>query len=142
MHHRRRPGGAGAAVAALAAGGARRIAFVGDSLGIPAMAERLSGYRDALQAGGLGEDPALVHDGAHSAEQAERIVGDLLTSALVPPDAVFAANNRSSLGALHAFRAAGPGCRSSVSTTSRPRPCSTRRSRSSARTSARWAPRP
>ncbi len=100
-------GGAGEAVAALAAGGARRIAFVGDSLGIPAMAERLAGYRAALQAAGLAEDPALVHDGAHSAEQAERIVGTLLTSALASADAVFAANNRSSLGALQAFRAAG-----------------------------------
>lgn len=100
-------GGAHAAVAALVAGGARRIAVVGDSLGIPAMAARVEGYRSALAAAGLPADPALVHDGAHSAEQAERIVGVLLSSAGPTVDAVFAANNRSSLGALQAFRAAG-----------------------------------
>lgn len=102
--------GARAAVAALVRAGARRVALVGDSWLIPAMAARREGYRDALADAGLPDDPALQHDGAHSLTQAQELVAGLLgtpAGGAPPVDAVFAANNRASLGALHAFRDAG-----------------------------------
>jgi LacI family transcriptional regulator len=98
-------GGAEQATHALAAAGARRIAFVGDSLEIYTMRERHDGYARALAAAGLVGDPGLVESGAHSVEQATRAVARLLRSGAA--DAIFAANNRSSIGAILAFREAG-----------------------------------
>jgi LacI family transcriptional regulator len=85
-------GGARGATLALASVGARRIAFVGDSLDIYTMRERYAGYATAIAT-------------AHSREQAEREVGALLRDDSA--DAIFTANNRSTIGALLAFQAAG-----------------------------------
>lgn len=95
-------GGAKGAVDALIASGARSVAFVGDSLEIYTMRERHRGYVDAVRAAGLFEDTSLVHDTAHSSEESARIVAALLAGKRA--DAVFAANNRASIGALTAFR--------------------------------------
>ena len=98
-------GGAMAATTELLANGARRVAFVGDALSIYTMRERHAGYLAALDERGIAVDDALVRTDAHSSEQAAATVAELL--ATTDADAVFAANNRASVGALLAFRDAG-----------------------------------
>jgi LacI family transcriptional regulator len=98
-------GGARTAAESLIHNGARCIAFVGDDRAIYTMAERYKGYREALRSAGIAENPALVRDEAHSSEQAAAIVRQLLQETDV--DAIFAANNRASVGALLAFRDEG-----------------------------------
>ncbi|GAA2010965.1 LacI family DNA-binding transcriptional regulator [Nakamurella flavida] len=98
-------GGARAATVELLAQGARSVAFVGDSRAISTMAERYRGYADALAEHGLAPDPALVSAAAHSKDQAAAVVAELMASGAA--DAVFAANNRASLGAVLAFRESG-----------------------------------
>ncbi|WP_159622598.1 LacI family DNA-binding transcriptional regulator [Ruania rhizosphaerae] len=97
--------GAARAVELLLQEGATRIAFVGDSELISTMAERRQGYEAALLAAGVEVEPSLVNHGVHTDEQAARTVETLLTEH--GADAVFAANNRASIGALRAFRARG-----------------------------------
>lgn len=103
-------GGAQAATRELLRHGARRVLFLGDSLELHTMRERLDGYRLALgePASAPGE-PTIADDlvvtTAHSAAEAEAIVGSLLGTDRI--DAVFAANNRSSVGTLAAFTRAG-----------------------------------
>lgn len=94
-------GGARSAVAELVKNGARRVAFVGDSLSIYTMRERYSGYLQALADAGIAVDETLVATYAHSSEQAAGAVTELIRDARA--DAVFAANNRASVGALLAF---------------------------------------
>ncbi|MHA7984295.1 LacI family DNA-binding transcriptional regulator [Rathayibacter sp. CAU 1779] len=98
-------GGAADATRVLHERGARRIAFVGDSLQIYTMRERHRGYADALR--DLGVDPELqdVFTTAHSSEDARSAVEQILAGDTA--DAVFAANNRASIGALLAFRETG-----------------------------------
>lgn len=98
-------GGAQQAVRALIEAGARRIAFVGDSLELYTMSERYAGYRSALEAAALPLDASLVTNDAHSYEDAAAAVGRLIES--TEPDAIFAANNRAAIGALLAFREDG-----------------------------------
>ena len=98
-------GGAHAATSALTASGARRIAFVGDTLALYTMSERLRGYRLALEDAGVAFEEDLVVTGAHSADEAATIVSRLLREQ--HPDAIFAANNRASIGSVLAFREAG-----------------------------------
>lgn len=98
-------GGARSAVAELLRNGARRVAFIGDSPSIYTMSERLSGYRTALEDAGIAVDERLISGDAHSSEDAASAVAALQRSASI--DAVFAANNRASVGALLAFREAG-----------------------------------
>lgn len=98
-------GGARNATAELIAHGARRIAFVGDSLSIYTIRERYNGYLAALKEAGIAADERLVITSAHGSEDAASAVSELLRSSKI--DAVFAANNRASVGTLLAFRAAG-----------------------------------
>ncbi|QJU53105.1 LacI family DNA-binding transcriptional regulator [Herbiconiux sp. KACC 21604] len=101
-------GGAENATRALLEGGARRILFLGDSIELYTMRERLVGYRRALEGWGDGvdgTDAAFVDTSAHTAVEAAAIVTALLGSDRI--DAVFAANNRSAIGALDAFTHAG-----------------------------------
>src|SRR5215203_6229838 len=53
-------GGGYAAAAHLVGHGHRRIAFIGDQLGIATIERRLDGYRAALKDSGIAEDPRLV----------------------------------------------------------------------------------
>jgi len=99
-------GGAVEATSLLVTNGARRVAFVGDSLEIATMAERRRGYRSALAAAGLAADPDAELTDRHDVAAAARAVTSLLLGPAAP-DGLFCANNRSSLGALHAFRAIG-----------------------------------
>lgn len=98
-------GGAAEATRTLYALGARRIAFVGDSLEIYTMSERYRGYCDALRELGVPPETLPRFTNAHSSDEARIAVSEILGSGSA--DAIFAANNRASIGALHAFRSAG-----------------------------------
>jgi LacI family transcriptional regulator len=96
--------GARKAVAHLLAHGHRRIAFVGDSRRLYAARERLHGYRRALADTGVEPDPELVALDNSTSQAATTAVGRLL--ALPPtrrPTAIFAGNNRCTVGVLHAL---------------------------------------
>jgi LacI family transcriptional regulator len=98
-------GGARLAVEHLVAQGHTRIAYVADPDVLYTAAERLAGYRSAMAAAGLEVDTELVRLGSHDAGQAESVVRELL--ALPPgrrPTAIFASNNRNTVGALRALR--------------------------------------
>lgn len=95
-------GGARSAVAELIRNGARRVAFVGDALSIYTIRERYAGYLLALHDAGLEVDDDIVATNAHSSEEAASAVRGLMRDSRI--DAVFAANNRASVGALFAFR--------------------------------------
>lgn len=98
-------GGARDAVQALINIGTRRIAFIGDALGIYTMRERFAGYTHALADARLAQDASLVHDGAHGVAEAAAIAHRLLDEGIA--DAIFAANNRAAIGVLQTFRARG-----------------------------------
>jgi LacI family transcriptional regulator len=99
-------GGARIAVEHLVAQGHRRIAFVGDVSGIFTTAERLRGYRKTLERAGLPPDPSLIRLGAHDAGAAERAVYELLALP-EPPTALFAGNNRITVGVLRVLGRSG-----------------------------------
>jgi LacI family transcriptional regulator len=97
-------GGARAAVEHLLAQGHRRIGLVGDPPELYTLAERVKGYRAALEAWGLALDEGLLRLGAHDVAQAELSARELL-GLPDPPTALFTANNRVSVGALRALNA-------------------------------------
>jgi LacI family transcriptional regulator len=94
-------GGARLAVEHLLAYGHRRIAILGDRLDVFTIGQRYSGYRLALEAAGLPVDPALVRFGCHSTDDAGEAVRQLL-EVPDPPTAIFATNNRMSIGSVEA----------------------------------------
>ena len=97
-------GGARSAVEHLLAHGHTRIGCVADEAGLYTARERIAGYRAALKDAGIGEDPALVMTGNRDAAAAQEAVAHLLA---LPerrrPTAIFSANNRNTVGALHAL---------------------------------------
>jgi len=99
-------GGARSGVEHLIAQGHTRIACIADAAELYTARERLAGYRDALSAAGLEEDPSLVVAGNRDVAAAQAAVEHLLG---LPdkrrPTAIFAANNRNTVGALHALAA-------------------------------------
>jgi len=77
--------------------GHRRIAFVGGSAGHVGLQGRRAGYRAALEAAGLVEDPLLVSErGMLSAGRPAREMLDLAD----PPTAIFAASDPSALDVI------------------------------------------
>ncbi|MFJ5881427.1 LacI family DNA-binding transcriptional regulator [Kitasatospora cineracea] len=93
-------GGAQAGTAHLIAHGHRRIGFVGDLPSIHTAAERARGYRAAMAAAGLPVDERWVDCGPTDRSRVAAAVRRLTTG----PDAVtalFTANNRVTLAALH-----------------------------------------
>jgi LacI family transcriptional regulator len=92
-------GGVRAAVDHLVALGHERIGFIGDLAEIFTASERLRGYRAALEAHGVGEDPAIVHLGSHGAESAGAALRELLLLPR-PPTAMLTGNNRITIGVL------------------------------------------
>jgi LacI family transcriptional regulator, galactose operon repressor len=100
-------GGARSAVEHLLARGHERIAMVADPDALYTAAERLAGYRQALETAGVPVRDELLRLGTHDAAQAEAVVHELLAlPAARRPTAVFAGNNRHTIGALRALRGA------------------------------------
>jgi LacI family transcriptional regulator len=95
-----------AAVAGLLGRGHRRIGFLGARAGIFTAAERRAGYREALEAHGLAEDPALVREDLLTSDAAEHATAAMLAAGS-PPTALFSAQNLVTAGAVRALRAAG-----------------------------------
>ena len=98
-------GGARSAVEHLIAQGHTRIACVADDSELYTVRQRIAGYREALAAAGLAEDPALLQTGNSDVPSAQAAVERLLE---LPdkPTALFTANNRNTIGALHALAGA------------------------------------
>lgn len=94
-------GGAYDGVSALIGAGARNIVFIGDSLDVFTMRQRLSGFESACYEAGIPEQDMRVLSGAHSAAQGYSAAMAVLDDPNI--DAVFAANNRATLGTLRAF---------------------------------------
>lgn len=92
-------GGARRAVEELLGAGCRRIAYLGGDPHVSTGVDRLAGYREALDEAGVPADPALVSLGNHTIEAA-RDAATALLSGDRPADAVFADNNRMTVGAL------------------------------------------
>ena len=99
-------GGAQAATAHLLGSGRRRVATVTGPRDMIAGIDRYAGYRRALEAAGLPEDPALVAEGDFTEAGGARAMAALLERA-PDLDAVFVASDPMALGALRVLRAAG-----------------------------------
>ena len=98
-------GGARSAVEHLIAQGHTRIACVADDRELYTVRERIAGYREALAVAGLAEDPALLQTG-NSDVAAARAAVERLLQMPDKPTALFTANNRNTIGALHALAGA------------------------------------
>lgn len=94
--------GARRAVAHLVAAGHRRIAYVGGDPAVHTGAKRLAGYRQAVRRGGGEYDASLVCLGNHTIDDARATVDRLLRRD-DRPTAIFADNNRMTVGALQAI---------------------------------------
>jgi len=92
-------GGARAAVEHLLEVGHTRIGFIGDLSSSFTAEERLRGYRAALAAHGVTEDPAIWHLGSHSVESAGLALRELLELPQ-PPTALLTGNARITIGVL------------------------------------------
>ena len=97
-------GSAEAAIAHLIAHGHRHIAYLGDRLDIWTIEERYAGYRAALEAAGIPEDPAIVRHGLRLPQDAAQAVTAMLDAA-DPPTAVLASNGIVGLGVRAALPA-------------------------------------
>jgi DNA-binding LacI/PurR family transcriptional regulator len=98
--------GARLAVEHLLALGHRRIACITNApLAYTAASERLAGYRGALAAAGIDEEPGLVVEGAFDAQSGHRAMAEIL--ARTTPDAFFVASDVVAIGAIAGLREAG-----------------------------------
>jgi LacI family transcriptional regulator len=86
--------------------GHRRIGYLGDRQRIYTAAERYRGYREALAAAGIAEEPALVRLDLVDSDVAQAAADDLMTSG-EPPTALLAGQNLITIGAVHALRELG-----------------------------------
>jgi LacI family transcriptional regulator len=100
--------GAREVVARLVTAGHRRIGYVGGAASVGATEPRLTGYRTALERAGIAIEPALVHLNNHDTAAA-RAAGRAMFAAADPPTAVFADNNRMTVGVLEAIHERGSG---------------------------------
>ncbi|HYO33736.1 MAG TPA: LacI family DNA-binding transcriptional regulator [Nocardioidaceae bacterium] len=86
----------------------------GGEAAVSTSADRLAGYREALEAAGLSYDPTLVRPGDFHLDAARSRAADLLSSP-ERPTAVFATDGVLTLGALLAIRDVGLRCPEDVS---------------------------
>ena len=99
--------GARTAVEHLLGLGHRRIGCITNApLAYTAAADRLEGYRDALAAAGIADDPALVVEGAFDAASGHAAATHLLDRA-ADVTALFVASDIVAFGAMRAIREAG-----------------------------------
>ncbi|MGO3485311.1 MAG: substrate-binding domain-containing protein, partial [Cellulosimicrobium funkei] len=96
-------GGVRDAVTHLLAHGHRRIALVGDVSRLWTFQERRDEFVATLRAAGVEDPGRYVRDGAHDADLARVFVAELLALP-EPPTAFVTANNKITVGALHALR--------------------------------------
>ncbi|MBD8078694.1 LacI family DNA-binding transcriptional regulator [Cellulosimicrobium arenosum] len=96
-------GGVRDAVTHLLAHGHRRIALVGDVSRLWTFQERRDEFVATLRDAGIEDPSRYVRDGAHDDTLAHAFVTDLLALP-EPPTAVLTANNKITVGALHALR--------------------------------------
>lgn len=99
-------GGAYRATTVLRAKAGSRIAFVGDSFDIFTMAERLRGFTASMNEAGHVVPQDMIIETARTTDLARHVILDMLTGS-TRPDALFCANNRSTIGALLAFGESG-----------------------------------
>lgn len=98
--------GAIIAVNYLASLGHRRIGFITGDMSLTSAVDRLDGFRQAIAAHGLMDDPALVVEGNY--HQPSGYSGAQTLLALPErPTAIFAANDAMAIGAMDAIRDAG-----------------------------------
>lgn len=98
--------GARQATEHLLAHGHRRIGMVGDLPRIFTAVERHQGYAETMKDAGIGVDEQLIKLGPHDVAAAETASRELLGLS-DPPTAIFAGNNRNTIGALRAIQATG-----------------------------------
>ena len=96
-------GGVRDAVTHLLAGGHRRIGLVGDESRLWTFQERKEAFVATLVEAGVADPERYVRDGAHDADRARAFATELL-SLDEPPTALVTANNKITVGALHALR--------------------------------------
>jgi len=82
--------------------GHRRVAFLGNQVSVSTGRRRFEGFRLAHERHGLEPSDELVRLGQQDVTSAEQAMNSLLELA-DPPTAVFAANNRNSVGAIRAM---------------------------------------
>ncbi|SEG53299.1 transcriptional regulator, LacI family [Actinacidiphila yanglinensis] len=98
--------GARSAIEHLTARGHERIGVLSDWLSIHPMSERLSAAEAALERAGAPYRPDLIRFGLHHVPDTEAAVEEMLTGPQ-PPTALFALNNRLTLGVLSALNRLG-----------------------------------
>ncbi|MGC9467741.1 MAG: LacI family DNA-binding transcriptional regulator [Anaerolineae bacterium] len=86
--------------------GHRCIGFISGRPDLQSADQRLRGYESALAQAGIPLDPDLIMEGDFTAETGHRVARELL-SLPEPPTAIFAANDRSAIGAIEAAREMG-----------------------------------
>jgi LacI family transcriptional regulator len=102
--------GAQQAVEYLITLGHERIGIVAGLPGIITTQERLTGYKQALEAHGIPLDPALIVEGNSRIEGGERGALQLLTQETARPTALFVTNGLMIIGALQALNRVGLRC--------------------------------
>lgn len=98
--------GALAAMAYLIGLGHRRIGFIGGRPDLQSAIRRLQGYKDSLEQANLPLDPNLIQIGDFTQEMGYRCAQKLLALP-VRPTAIFAANDKSAIGAIEAINENG-----------------------------------
>lgn len=86
--------------------GYTRIAYVGNMSSVFTSRRRLDGFHRAHQDAGVEVDPVLIRAEQNNPEDAHRVMRELLDLPH-PPQAVFSANNRNTIGVLRAVAEAG-----------------------------------
>ncbi len=102
--------GARQAVEHLITLGHERIGIVTGLPSITTTQERLTGYKQALEAHGIPLDPALIAEGNSRIDGGERGALQLLTQETTRPTALFVTNGQMIIGALQAINQVGLHC--------------------------------
>jgi DNA-binding LacI/PurR family transcriptional regulator len=86
--------------------GRRRIAYIGGPVELTVTRDRLRGYRDALEAHGIGYDPHRVMFAEFNAHSAASATIDLLSQS-PPPDAILALDDMLAIAAMRTAKQHG-----------------------------------
>ena len=86
--------------------GHRRIAYIGDYATIYTGAQRLNGYRKALEVSNIALDESIVFQGSHSSADAQASLTGLFDSTQ-QPTAIFASQNFVTMGAIRTLHQLG-----------------------------------